>query len=439
MTGQEWFRVGAILTLLTLGMPLLRWLGGRFNGGPEITRKSLHVLMGLGCASFPWIFERSLPVWTLALCATLPLLAVRFIPVLRTGVGEVLHGVGRISYGDILFAPAVATVFQLSLGHPFLHLIPILILAVADASGAVFGTRWGKRFYIAGQGSKTIEGSSMFLVTAFACVCLPLLISGRVELTEALLISAIVATLAMMGEGFSDRGFDNLVLPIGCHFVLARIIDLDASPLFIRLVVLAAILALVLTGSRWSTLSGGALLGSALLGYGCAVIGGWKMALPPSAVFVCHVVITRKHALTQVFKHRLDAVLSHAIAAMPWAVLVGRDAISSETGLAGISFAMAAQLAMLDSATRLHVNGLSARPIRSVGKGWCFAALPGLVWLYPYFPNLAIPAMISAMICLLSTLIYQRIRSLDEDWPTALWIVKGTLAFASSTPALLFR
>ncbi len=435
MTGQEWFRVGAILALLMLGLPLLRWLGARFNGGPEITRKSLHVLMGLGCASFPWIFERSLPVWILAVCATLPLLAVRLIPVLRKGVGEVLHGVGRISYGDILFAPAVATVFQFSLGYPFLFCIPILILAVADASGAIFGTRWGKRFYIAGQGSKTIEGSLAFLATAFACVCLPLVFSGRVGITEALLISAILATLAMMGEGFSDRGFDNLVLPIGCHFVLARIIDLEASPLFIRLVVLAAVLSLVLTGSRWSTLSGGALLGSALLGYGCAIVGDWKMALPPSAVFVCHVVMTRQHSLTLVFKHRLDAVLSHAIAAMPWAVAVGRGYVSPETGLAGISFAMAAQLAILDSATRLHVTGLSPRPLPSVGKGWLIAALPGLIWLYPDFRNLAFPAMLSATICFFSTLVFQRIRGIGE---TSLWIVKGLLALGSSIPALLF-
>ncbi len=436
MSANDWLAISLVLGGLSFLVFIVHTLSRCFTLSAEIPRKSVHVVMGLGCAAFPWIFSSPLPVWILAAMATLPILAVRLVPALKSALGHVIHGIERPSYGDILFAPAVATVFQLSLGHPFLHLIPILVLAIADASGAIFGTRWGKRFYIAGQGSKTIEGSLAFLATAFACVCLPLIIAGRVEAPEALLISAILATLAMMGEGFSDRGFDNLVLPIGCHFVLARIIDLEVSPLFIRLIVLAAVLALVLTGSRWSTLSGGALLGSALLGYGCAIVGNWKMALPPSAVFICHVVMTRRHSLTLVFKHRLDAVLSHAIAAMPWAVAVGRGFVSPETGLAGISFAMAAQLAMLDTATRLHVTGLSPRPLRSVGKGWLVAALPGLVWLFPGFRDLAFPAMLSAMSCLFSTLIYQRIRGLGE---TSLWIAKGLLALASSTPALLFR
>lgn len=439
MTGQEWLAVLAVVVILMVGLPLIRAVSFRCDASPEVSRKSVHVLMGLVCISFPWIFGRSLPVWVLAAFATVPLAVVRTFPVLKRGVGHALHGINRPSYGEVLFAPAVAAVFQFSGGDPYLYGIPIGILTLADAASAVAGTRWGRRRYGVGQGFKTIEGSLIFLVTAFLCVFLPLFLGGRVDGIHALWIGLILGTLAMMAEGISDRGFDNLVIPLGSIFVLERLLPLDGPALIWRLVVVVVLLVLVLTGGRWSTLNGGALLGSALLGYGCAILADWRFALPPSGVFVNHLITTRRHQLTKTFDHRLDAVLSHVIAGMPWVVAVAVGGLSEKVGLAGISFAMMGQLAVLDTATRNSVPGLTPRPLRAVLKGVLGAVLPGLIWLWPEWRALLFPFASAFAVTLVVVLWFDRFSRAYRGGDTSLWVIKGLLALGISLAAFLFQ
>lgn len=439
MTGQEWLGVLAVVAILAAGLPAVRAITARCGTSPEVSRKSVHVLMGLVCVTFPWVFDRPLPVWVLAAAATIPLAVVRTIPALRCGVGSALHGINRPSYGEVLFAPAVAAVFHFSGGDPYLHGIPIGILTLADAASAVGGTRWGRRHYGVGAGFKTVEGSLIFLVTAFLCVFLPLFLGGRMDMVQAFWMALILATLAMMAEGISDRGFDNLVIPLGCIFVLSRLLPLDGPALVLRMVVLVLLLVLVLVGSRWSTLNGGALLGSVLLGYGCAILADWRFALPPSGVYIAHLITTRKHHLIRAFDHRLDAVVSHALAALPWVVAVAMEKLSVERGLAGVSFAMMAQLAILDTATRNSVAGLSPRPLRATLKGAVIAALPGLVWLWPYAMELLLPTASAFAATLLAVLWFNKISRRWRGGDTTLWMIKGVLALAVSLTAFLFQ
>lgn len=439
MTLHEWLAVSAVLAGLLLGLPLVRSLVLRFGASAEIARKSVHVAMGLGCVAFPWIFNRPLPVWILTVIVTVLLGVLRVIPSLRSGVGSALHGIERLSYGEILFAPAVAAVFHWARDRSLLHVIPIGILTISDAAGALAGTRWGKRSYGCGDGFKTVEGSLMFLATAFLCVFLPLYFIGETAAVRACWIALILATLAMMAEGTSDRGFDNLVVPLGCYFVLDRLLQCETPALVWRFVAVALLMALVLWGSRWSTLSGAALLGGALLGYACAIIADWRFALPPVAVFIFHVVSTRRHKLTHVFDHRLDAVLAHSIGCLPWVIATGLGGIAMLTGLAGISFAMSAQLAMLDSSTLSWLGRFPANPPRSTLKGWLVAGLPGLVWFAPQFGRLVPGLAIAVLVTPLAVMLLQRLRPRYRENTTGLWLIEGCLALAASLPALLIR
>lgn len=437
MNGREWLAVAGVLAGLFLGLPLIRAAARRVGASPEVARKSIHVAMGLTCAAFPWVFDRPLPVWVLAAIATVPLGLIRSLPALRKGVGSALHGIDRPSYGEVLFAPAVATVFALAGGDLYLYVIPVLILTIADAAGALVGTRWGRRRYGSGEGFKTVEGSIIFWFTAFLCGFLPLMLGGRVDTMHALWVGLILGILAMMAEGISDRGFDNLVIPVGCFFLLEKLLPLEMPGLIGRFVVLALLLVLVLVGSRWSTLSGGALLGSVLLGYGCAVMADWRFALPPVAVFVCHVATTRKHCLTGKLDHRLDAVLSHMIACLPWVIAAEFGWVPISVALAGVSFAMGAQLAILDTATRTWMPHLVATPVRSAVKGFLVASLAGLVWLWTDSVRLLMPVTVALVAMWMATLLFQKIQSDYRGHVTGLWIIKGLLALAASIPAFL--
>lgn len=436
MTPQDWLAVSLILAGLLLVVAAVNALTRRFTLPPEVPRKAVHVLMGLGCAALPWIFGSPFPAWILAALATAPILAIRLIPSLKSALGHVLHGIKRPSYGEILFAPAVATVFHLSDGNKILHLVPILILTLADATGAIAGTRWGRHIYSSGCGLKSIEGSLGFLFVAFLCCFIPLWTGGVAGMVSAIWIALILATLAMMAEGFSDRGFDNIVLPIGCFFVLGRLLPLETPSLVGRFAVLAVLLALVLTGSRWSSLSGAALLGSAMLGYGCAVLADWRYALPPVAVFISHVITTRKHDLTNNYQHRLDVVISHAIACMPWVLACALEAIEPDVGLAGIGLAMATQLALLDHATRRR-TGQATPPARSVAKGLIFAAAPGLLLVGVATGPLVIPISINALATFILLPLNSRAgRAFEITHSSGLWFGKGLASLIASLPAL---
>ena len=435
MTPYEWMAVLGVLAALLAGLPLLRKLCQACGTSAEVARKSVHVAMGMACAAFPWIFDRPLPVWVLAALATAPLALLRWVPALREGIGSTLHGVKRISYGEILFAPAVAAVFDLSDGDPLLHAIPVGILTVADAAGAIAGTRWGHRLYVCGTSRKSVEGSAAFLAVAFLCTFLPLWISGRTDPLQTVLIALTLAIVSMMAEGISDRGFDNLVIPLGCHFLLARFLESSMAAMEIRFGAAVILLALVAWGSRWSTLSGSALIGGALLGYGCAILADPRFLLPLLAIFICHLVTTRRHRLGGTFDHRLDAVISHAIGTLPWCLAVDRGLLDSRVALAGLSFGMAVHLAITTLATRRYLHpGRPALP-HSVIKGWLIAGLAGLAWLWGDHQTLAPPAAIALALTPAAALLSEALESRLSA--PVVWTLRGTLALLCSTPALL--
>lgn len=439
MTSREWLLVGSVLAGLFFGLPLIRVLAGRLGASPEVARKSIHVAMGLSCVAFPWLFNRAFPVAVLAAVATLLLGMIRIFPTLKNGLGSPLHGIVRLSYGEILFAPAVAVVFAMAAGDRYLYIIPILILTIADSAGALGGTRWGKRRYGSGVGFKTVEGSVIFWFIAVLCSFLPLMLGGRVDGVHAWWIGLILGLVAMMAEGISDRGFDNLVIPVGCFFMLEKLLPLEVPSLVGRFVVLGILLVMVLVGSRWSTLSGGALLGSVLLGYGCAVIADWRFALPPVAVFICHLVTTRKHRLMGEFDHRLDAVLSHAIASLPWVIAAEVGWVSTSAALAGVSFAMGAQLAILDTATRQWLGHSLVTPVRSVAKGFLLASVPGLVGLWPELNPIFLPLTIAIFAAGAAVFLIQKVRLIYRGHVTGLWMIEGLLALVASFPAFFLR
>lgn len=439
MSHVEWVGIAAVLVILGGGMPVVRILTKRSGTSAEVSRKAVHIVMGMICMTLPWWFARPEPVWALAVIATIPLMFLRLVPALREGLGSTLHGVKRPSYGEVLFAPAVALVFDLAAGDPFLFCIPVAVLTLADAAGALGGTRWGRHRYGAGEGFKSFEGSVIFFLTALACVWLPLWLGGRADIGVALWIGLIVGLLAMMAEGLADRGFDNLLIPVGCYFVLDRLLDLALAALVWRFGVAVFFLGLVLGGSKWSTLSGGALLGCALLGYGCAILADARFILPPVAVFVCHVFATRRHRLVGKFDHRLDAVLSHAIGCLPWVLAVDRGVLAAETGLAGISFAMATQLGMMTVATHASVRDRQAKLSLTMLKAWGCGALPGLLWMWKEWNAWAAPMAVAVAISWFAVWFFRKMSHQPVSNPTRLWVMQGVVALLCSLPALWFE
>jgi len=375
------------LALLPLVVGGVRWLSVRFGLPPEVRRKAVHVGMGASSLAFPWIFDSVLAVALLgALCLGLLTLIRRREARQADNRTAVLYGVERASLGDVWFPLAVTIVFALARRHEgvegiLLFVIPILILTVADAAGALVGTRYGEHRFSCLSGWKSAEGCFSFFIAAFLSVHIPLLLFSEVGRTETLLIAAILGFTVTLFEGISVRGIDNLVVPVASALLLDRFLPMDADALVWRLLVVVVLLVFVLSCSRWSTLEGGALLAAVLFGYGCCALGDWRFLIPPLILFAEHIYITRRILRLQETRHDLTPVLAIGLSLLPWPLLASLFPGSTEPYLVAFIVGTATHLAIANTGTRAF---LARRfpTLRMAFLGWLkgvvLVGLPGV-------------------------------------------------------------
>lgn len=283
---NPWVGIVAVLVVLGVLMGILRIFQDRVPA--ELSRKAVHVGMGLVCLSFPWLFREAWPIVVLAILAVAGLAAVRLVPALRKEMGGVLGGVERQSFGEFYFPLSVAAVFCLAQGDTLLFIIPVLTLTVADSVGALIGVRYGFARYRTDEGLKSAEGSVAFFTAAFLGCHIPLLLFSQTGRAETLLISLTAGFVVMLLEAISWRGQDNVIIPLGMFFLLQLYLPLGAPALLARFLVILALVVLVVIWRKRTTLSDSAVLAAALSGYAVWALGRWFWLFPPLLLFLVY-------------------------------------------------------------------------------------------------------------------------------------------------------
>lgn len=284
--------VGVLLALGSL-MLAVRAAQRRFGVNPELARKTVHVGMGLVCLSFPWLFRSALPVWVLAGIAVVALGAVRILPALRGEFGQVLGGVQRRSWGEILFPLSVAFIFWLARGDALLFCVPVLILSLADAVAALVGRRYGLSRYETDDGWKSVEGSTGFFLAAFLSTHIPLLLFSGTGRLESLLVAAAMGLILVLIEAIAWHGLDNLFIPVVSYACLTQMIGLPPRDLVVRVIVLAVLIAVLFSWRKVTRLTQSAIIGTALILYVTWAVGDWHWFIAPvvtaaAYTFLCH-------------------------------------------------------------------------------------------------------------------------------------------------------
>ncbi|MDQ8200862.1 hypothetical protein QEH56_22030 [Pelagicoccus enzymogenes] len=297
--------LGALLTVTAVLACIaggLAYVGPQLKLSAETSRKAGHVLMGLLCLSFPWLFEQAWPV--LLLC----LVSLLIFSWVRTHSGPlrgVFHGVARKSHGELLFPVSVTIMFLVQENPITDYVVPILILTVADAAGALVGVNFGNSKYSTDEGSKSWEGSLAFFAMAFLCTFVPLLLFTPADLLAVSLIAVLVGLIIMLVEAVSWRGLDNLFIPLGTYLLLSIYLQLSPDALLTRLLALAGI-AIVLWLIRGRTYCrDGTMLASALYLYTVWVVGGVTWTLPPFALLVGYILLCPSSLREQQLGHSL--------------------------------------------------------------------------------------------------------------------------------------
>lgn len=209
----------SVAVLLGL-MALVKRLASAREIAPEVQRKLVHIGTGLYALTLPWLFSDDWPVYMLIALTLIVMGVLRMPAFAKGGIGETLHGVERQSYGDLLLALAVGTVFLLADGRTILYVLPIATLTLADAAAALTGSRYGRKFFQVEEGRKSIEGSVTFFAVTFMISMVCLLLLSEVSRPNVILLSLMVAAFGTLVEADSWRGFDNFFLPTGLMIFL---------------------------------------------------------------------------------------------------------------------------------------------------------------------------------------------------------------------------
>src|SRR4051794_39462541 len=232
------------------------WIVCRFEAcaAPELSRKLLHVAMGVILCPLPWVFSSTWPV--VALCAIyIGLLAARrYLVALDNHVSGILDGVGRKSLGEFLFPVSVGVLFVLARGDRVAYLAPLLTLTFADAAAAVVGRRYGTLRYPTPGGCKSLEGSLAFAVVTFAATHLCLLLMSDAARWESVLVAVVIALALTLIEAFATGGWDNFLVPVGGLLMIKSLAGAGVPPLAVMAGIGgAAVLGLIVVyGVGWS-------------------------------------------------------------------------------------------------------------------------------------------------------------------------------------------
>jgi phytol kinase len=229
MSHSDWFYFlifGGIFGFLFFLMEVIYL---RFKISVELTRKLLHVIIGVISAGFCYLFEGYLAVLILA-----------FLFYLLLGLGKrfnfmkCIHDVKRKSYGGALFPISLWLVFFLNklADSPYYYFeVSILILSISDSVATLGGLLIPENFLpgrklntLVLSETKTRLGSLFFLSSSFLIVLFSIMNIPDLTLNSKYLLILVLPVIATTIEAFSKKGWDNLFIPVGTwlFFILAE-------------------------------------------------------------------------------------------------------------------------------------------------------------------------------------------------------------------------
>jgi phytol kinase len=219
---QDVLGLGFILISIVVLLKIVNLLQAKLNLEAEVSRKVIHMVMGVTIVLFPWIFSSPTVVWILWFLVSALFMIIRYKKRFQS-VGSALYGVERLSYGELYFTLGVALLFQFA-SSPLLFVFPILILTFSDALAAIIGVKYGTKKMVILGSTRSMEGSFAFFVSSFLILLIGLAWMTPLVLSSLVVYSLGMALLLTLMEAISVHGLDNITLPLGALFLLELVV-----------------------------------------------------------------------------------------------------------------------------------------------------------------------------------------------------------------------
>ncbi len=286
---SDWLIAILGFSFVLLILLLTEATGRYFNIAPKLTRKFIHIIIGLIIC----------PV-TVFLTSNIPLLIFAFLYIfidiwaLIKDKFRSIHPDSK-SLGTLFYSISVFLLaFVLWGEYKPLFIMANLIMVVPDALAAIVGEKYAKGYFVPLEEKKSLIGSAtMFTITVLIVVSTSPLFYSYSWL-YLLYISVTVGIIATVAELLSVRGSDNLSVPLlSALFLYVFLIQPGAETSFnILFGLLAALLVAIVSYKLNFINTGGALLTFLM---GCIIFGfgGWSYTMPILFFFILSSLLSK--------------------------------------------------------------------------------------------------------------------------------------------------
>jgi uncharacterized protein (TIGR00297 family) len=330
-TGEEWILFTLIFLALGCFVVAAELIRKKMQWSPEVTRKSVHIAVGVLIYFAPQLFTSGIPAMLLAIIFSLSNLIA-----IKMGLLKGMHGTNRRSYGTVYY-PLSFLILVILLWNSYSAIISIaiLILALGDAGAAIVGEDLQHpHSYKLTSDKKTLEGSATMFIVTFLVTMLGLYFHPFARLVDHVLVlqTAIVAAFFVTAwEGISSRGFDNLTVPLSAAFVLHFMLVGGPAHQPVDLMLGVAFgIGIAVASYYFHFLSISGSVATALLATIVYGVGGWAWTLPILAFFIASSILSkmgkhRKQSFSLMFEKsdRRDAGQVAANGALPGFLVLG--------------------------------------------------------------------------------------------------------------------
>ncbi len=302
----EWGRFALILTGLGTVVGIGEFIRRKLGWKAEVTRKFVHVSVGLLIFFAPSLFEVAfLPMLLAGTFILVDLVAV------RKGLLVGMHGTARYSYGTVYypFSFLVLIIF-FWYDAPEIVSLGMASLALGDAAAAIVGeSLHAPHEYHLTRDKKSLEGSAaMFVVTAVTLAGAMALLGlpPRLGWPSVLTASLAASVVATAWEAISSKGLDNFTVPLSVAWALSFFLLPGGDAVQLEWgIVLAILISIASWRLKFLTPSGAVatfLLASAMFS-----VGGWKWTVPILTFFVLSSLLSvmgkeRKRSFEAIFE-----------------------------------------------------------------------------------------------------------------------------------------
>ncbi len=187
------------------------------NKWPELSRKFLHIMVGNVAFLLP-IFQTS---WVMAFIAAGPFILFTFLMSPYTPIRSIKGRTSAAghSMGLVYYAITWTILAYLFFDNMVIIAIGILAMSYGDGFASVIGVRFGKKKYNVFGDEKSYVGSFAMFVFTFITTIVALVYYGIPLSSYVIVVLLFIAFIAVVVEGLTPKGLDNLSVPFVSAFL----------------------------------------------------------------------------------------------------------------------------------------------------------------------------------------------------------------------------